>query len=98
MVLAAGARQVAWPALRRHLGQSRLTLATEDEVLTVTGYRLGAVAPFGLPRPVRVLADEGVFAPEAVSIGSGQRGVAVVLSSSELRRALGAIEVGRFVA
>jgi prolyl-tRNA editing enzyme YbaK/EbsC (Cys-tRNA(Pro) deacylase) len=29
MVLIAGDRQIAWPALRRYLSQSRLTLATE---------------------------------------------------------------------
>ena len=32
MVLVAGARQVSWPALRRHLGQSRLTMANESEL------------------------------------------------------------------
>ena len=32
MALMAGDRQISWPALRRYLGQSRLTLATEDEV------------------------------------------------------------------
>ena len=57
MVLMAGDRQIAWPALRRYLGQSRLTMATEDEVRRVTGYERGAVAPFGLPQPMRILVD-----------------------------------------
>lgn len=96
MVLIAGARQVAWPALRRHLGQSRVTLATADEVRAVTGYEIGAVSPVGLPRPMRVLVDEGVLAPAEVSIGSGERGVAVILASADLRRALGKAEIGAF--
>jgi Cys-tRNA(Pro)/Cys-tRNA(Cys) deacylase len=57
MVLMVGPRQVSWPALRRHLGRSRLTMASEEEVLAVTGYPLGAVSPIGLPAPLRILVD-----------------------------------------
>jgi len=92
MVLIAGERQIAWPALRRHLGQSRLTLATEAEVRSVTGYERGAVAPFGLPRPLKILADASVFKQAEVSLGSGVRGTAVIMTSHDLRRALGNVE------
>ena len=97
MVLVAGPAQVSWPALRAHLGRSRISMANEEEVLVATGYRVGAVSPFGLPAPMRVLADESVFAPSEVSIGSGERGVAVILASADLRRALGEPETGPFV-
>ncbi len=93
MALIAGDRQIAWPALRRHLGQSRLTLATEDEVRSATGYERGAVAPFGLPQPMRILVDESVFTHEEISLGSGTRGTAVIMSSRDLRRALGNVEI-----
>src|SRR5919199_1777647 len=52
MVLIAGERQVSWPTLRRYLGQSRLTMASEDELLAATGYPMGAVSPFGLLKPM----------------------------------------------
>jgi Cys-tRNA(Pro)/Cys-tRNA(Cys) deacylase len=93
MALMAGDRQISWPALRRYLGQSRLTMATEDEVRRVTGYERGAVAPFGLPHPLRILVDESVFAHGEVSLGSGVRGTAVIMTSSDLRRALGNVEI-----
>ena len=96
MVLMAGAQQAAWKTLRKTLGQSRLTMASEAELLQATGYEIGAVAPFGLPRPMRILADAGVFAPEEISLGSGVRGTAVIMKSADLRRALGEVEVGRF--
>jgi Cys-tRNA(Pro)/Cys-tRNA(Cys) deacylase len=96
MVLIAGERQVAWPTLRKYLGQSRLTMATEAEVKAATGYERGAVAPFGLPRPMRILVDESVFVYDEISLGSGVRGTAVMLSSEDLRRALGEVEVGSF--
>lgn len=98
MVLVAGARQVSWPALRRYLGQSRLTMASEAEVLVATGYERGAVSPLGLPAPMRVLLDESVLAAprEEISLGSGVRGVAVLMRVEDLRRALGNVEEGQF--
>ncbi len=96
MVLMAGARQVQWPTLRRHLGQSRVTMANEEELLAATGYGIGAVSPFGLPKPMRILLDESVLAQEEVSIGSGVRGVTVILRAGDLKRALGEVTVGNF--
>jgi Cys-tRNA(Pro)/Cys-tRNA(Cys) deacylase len=96
MVLMAGPGQISWPALRGYLGQSRVSMASQDEVLAVTGYRVGAVSPLGLPQPLRILADESVFLPDEISIGSGERGIAVILRSADLRKALPELEVGRF--
>jgi Cys-tRNA(Pro)/Cys-tRNA(Cys) deacylase len=96
MVLMAGPAQISWPALRAYLGRSRISMAGEDEVLSATGYRVGAVSPFGLPAPIRTLVDEAVFTPEEVSIGSGVRGVSIILRTDDLRRALAGAEVGRF--
>jgi Cys-tRNA(Pro) deacylase len=96
MVLVGGPQPVDWRALRRYLGQSRLTTATEAELLLATGYAVGAVAPFGLPRPMRVLMDQSVLAEAEVSLGSGERGVTVILATADLRRALPEAEVGVF--
>ena len=96
MVLIAGPDQISWKALRAYLGQSRLTLAKREEVLQVTGYELGAVSPFGLPAPLRILVDESVLAQEVISIGSGVRGVTVIMRTNDLMRALDGSEVGQF--
>jgi prolyl-tRNA editing enzyme YbaK/EbsC (Cys-tRNA(Pro) deacylase) len=93
MALMAGQHQVDWKKLRAYVDEKRLTTASEEEVFRVTGYKHGAVAPFGLPRPLRILADPGVFAPEEVSIGSGVRGVTVILKTADLRRALPEVEI-----
>ena len=96
MVLVAGGQQVAWKALRKYLGQSRLTTATEPELLAATGYVAGAVGPLGLPAPMRILIDEQVLAPAEISVGSGARGTTVIVASADLRRALPEAEVGQF--
>jgi prolyl-tRNA editing enzyme YbaK/EbsC (Cys-tRNA(Pro) deacylase) len=98
MGLMAGPAQISWAILRKTLGQSRVTMASEEEVLTVTGYRIGAVSPLGLPTPLRILADESVFLPETISIGSGERGLAIILRSADLRKALPNMEIGQFSA
>jgi Cys-tRNA(Pro) deacylase len=97
MALVAGSAQISWKSLRQHVGQSRLTMASEDEVLAVTGYRVGAVSPFGLPRPLKVLIDPSVLKEQEISIGSGRRNAGIILRSEDLRRALQDGEVVQLV-
>jgi Cys-tRNA(Pro)/Cys-tRNA(Cys) deacylase len=93
MVLVAGPRQLSWPRLRAYLGTKRMTMATDEEVLQVTGYPPGAVSPFGLPQPLRLLVDPVVLDQEEVSIGSGVRNTTVILLQEHLRQALGQYEI-----
>ena len=93
MVLVAGREQVDWRKLRQLLGRSRVRMATEDEVLEVTGYRTGTVSPFGLKTQIRILVDASVLREEVISTGSGARQIAIILKSADLRQALGEPEV-----
>ena len=93
MVLTAGREQVDWRGLRKLVGRSRMRMATEDEVMEVTGYRVGTVTPFGMKRQVRVLIDSSVLREAEISIGSGVSNTAILLKSADLRRALGDAEV-----
>lgn len=93
MVLMAGRDQVDWKKLRQHVARSRLRMATEEEVLEVTGYRVGTVSPFGLKNQVRVLIDASVLQEEEVSTGSGARQMAIIMKSADLRRALEDAEI-----
>jgi Cys-tRNA(Pro)/Cys-tRNA(Cys) deacylase len=96
MVLVAGSLQVSWPVLRSYLGQSRLTMASEEELLARTGYPPGAVSPLGLPAPMRILVDPSVLVEDEVSVGSGVRYLTVILHSADLARAIGPVETGDF--
>jgi Cys-tRNA(Pro)/Cys-tRNA(Cys) deacylase len=96
MVLVAGEKQVSWPALRKHLGTSRLSMATKEEVLEVTGYPLGAVSPFGTSHPLRILADRGFLQEEEISVGSGVRYTTVIMRGEDFFNALGEVELGDF--
>lgn len=96
MVLMAGPGQVSWKRIREHLGVSRISMASEAEVLVATGFVRGAVSPLGFSHPMRILADESVFAHEEISLGSGVRGTAVILTGATLKVALNQLEIGKF--
>ncbi len=93
MVLMAGRDQVDWKKLRQFVKRSRVRMATEDEVLEVTGYKVGTVSPFGLKTQVTILIDASVLKEEEISIGSGVRNMAIILKSTDLQHALGNPEI-----
>jgi Cys-tRNA(Pro) deacylase len=93
MVLMAGRDQVDWKKLRGTVKRSRVRMATEEEVLEVTGYKIGTVSPFGVKNQMRVLLDASVLREEEISIGSGIRNMAIIMKSEDVRRALGEVEI-----
>jgi Cys-tRNA(Pro)/Cys-tRNA(Cys) deacylase len=95
LVLMAGPERVHWPKLRRHLGVSRITTATSDQVQEVTGYPPGAVSPFGLSSPLRILADHRLLDHEEISLGAGIPNAGVILKRDDLLNAL-ELEMGDF--
>jgi Cys-tRNA(Pro)/Cys-tRNA(Cys) deacylase len=93
MVLVAGREQVDWRRLRKLVGRSRVRMATEEEVLEVTGYQVGTVSPLGMRKQVKILIDSSVVREEEISMGSGMRNTAIILKSADLQRALGDVEI-----
>jgi Cys-tRNA(Pro)/Cys-tRNA(Cys) deacylase len=89
-VLVPGGRQIDWPKLRAHLGVSRLSLPDADEATEATGYKRGAITPFGSRRGWPVIADAAIGQLDRVAIGGGARGVNVHVSPADLIAALGA--------
>ena len=93
MVLMAGPAQIDWKKLRALVKRSRVRMATEEEVLEVTGYRIGTVSPFGVKRQARVMIDASVLREEEISIGSGIRNMAIIMKSADVRKALGDVQI-----
>lgn len=94
MVMVAGPRQISWKKLRKHLNQSRVSMASEEEVKKITGYPLGAVSPFGIENTIRLIVDESVLVHEEISIGSGVRNTSIIMKKEDLLRGLGDFEIG----
>ncbi len=97
MALINGKNQVSWPKIRQVLHANRLTLATEGEIFEQTGCKIGAVGPIGLSEHIKILIDVRVLVQPMISIGSGLRGTAIIIPSSELTKALINFEIVELV-
>jgi len=89
-VLVPGGRQIDWPALRRHLGVSRLSLPDKEEARALTGYERGTITPFGSSRAWPVIAPPSIAELDPVAIGAGAHGVNLHVPGRALLDALGA--------
>ena len=96
LTLIAGPGQISWRRLRARLGVSRISMASETDVLKITGYEIGTVNPLGLPNPIPILVDVGVFHYPEISMGCGVPGTAIIMASADLRKVLGKIDIGLF--
>jgi Cys-tRNA(Pro)/Cys-tRNA(Cys) deacylase len=88
-VLVPGDRAISWPKLRKLLGVSRLSLPSAEVARQATGYERGTITPFGATTAWPVIADERVRGRE-ISLGAGERGVALAVDADQALRALGA--------
>lgn len=88
LVLVAGPRQIPWKSLREYFKQRRLTMASPQDVFRITGYQVGAVSPFGLSVDIPIYIDDQIAGDRLFSMGSGQRGTAIMMPASDLRKAL----------
>jgi Cys-tRNA(Pro) deacylase len=90
-VLVPGDRQISWPKLRAHLGQSRLSMPDAQTAKDVTGYERGTITPFGATTAWPVIADALIVSREGpVSIGGGAHGVAASVHPAQLVEVLDA--------
>lgn len=88
LVLAQAGNKVDWKSLRAVLGLRRITMATPEEVLSITGYVIGAVSPFGLAQKLPVLVDQKILHEKVISTGSGIPNVALIIRVANLLKAL----------
>jgi Cys-tRNA(Pro)/Cys-tRNA(Cys) deacylase len=87
-VLVPGDRTISWPKLRALLGVSRLSMPDAATAREATGYERGTITPFGSRRPWPVIADESTRG-RTVSLGAGQRGLALRVGADAAVTALG---------
>jgi Cys-tRNA(Pro) deacylase len=87
-VLVPGDRVISWPKLRALLGVNRLAMPDAATAKAATGYERGTITPFGSSRPWPVLADSRTEG-HTISLGAGERGVALRVAASEAVTALG---------
>jgi prolyl-tRNA editing enzyme YbaK/EbsC (Cys-tRNA(Pro) deacylase) len=75
---------------RRHLGVRKVSFASMDDAVGLTGMQYGGITPIGLPADWPVLVDRAVAEAPRVVIGSGIRGSKLWLPGATLAELPGA--------
>lgn len=73
-------------AVNRLMGVKRLSFASAEETMSVTGQAIGGVSVFGLPESIPLFIDSRVMSRDYVIVGGGNRTTKVRLSPAELRK------------
>lgn len=68
-------------------------MATPQEILEQTGYQIGTVTPLLLKEEIKILIDKTVFSKEYIGLGTGKKGVEIILNPNELKKVIDYINV-----
>jgi prolyl-tRNA editing enzyme YbaK/EbsC (Cys-tRNA(Pro) deacylase) len=78
--------------VRKHIGARKISFASMDTAVSLTGMEYGGITPIGLPADWPILIDQNVIDQEWVVIGSGIRG-SKLLAATEVLASLPNAEV-----
>ena len=70
--------------VRRHLDARKLSFASMDDAVALTGMEYGGITPVGLPADWPILVDESVAGHARLIIGSGIRGSKLLVTGAFL--------------
>ncbi len=71
--------------VKRYFAVRKVRMATPDEVLAVTGYKVGITCPFLLKTPVRIFVLPGVLSFERIAISAGLFSKEILISVESLK-------------
>jgi prolyl-tRNA editing enzyme YbaK/EbsC (Cys-tRNA(Pro) deacylase) len=70
--------------VRQLMGTRKLSFASAEQTLALSGMQIGGVVAIGLPEEVPVYVDDAVFALPEVLMGGGNRSSKLLLAPGEL--------------
>ena len=73
-------------AVRKLMGASRLSFASADETVALTGMMIGGVTVFALPPALPIYVDAQIMALDYVILGGGSRSLKIKVAPEALRR------------
>lgn len=72
--------------VRRLMGTKKLSFASPEQTVKVTGMMVGGVTPFGIPENLPVYVDRRIMECESVVIGGGSRSCKIRLPPKAFER------------
>jgi prolyl-tRNA editing enzyme YbaK/EbsC (Cys-tRNA(Pro) deacylase) len=73
-------------AVRKLMGVSRLSFATAEETMALTGMMIGGVTVFALPEGLPLYVDEALMSCSYVILGGGSRSTKIKVAPEVFRR------------
>jgi prolyl-tRNA editing enzyme YbaK/EbsC (Cys-tRNA(Pro) deacylase) len=73
-------------AVRKLMGASRVSFASADDTVAVTGMMIGGVTVFALPSELPIYVDAPIMSLDYVILGGGSRSLKIKVSPEVLRR------------
>jgi prolyl-tRNA editing enzyme YbaK/EbsC (Cys-tRNA(Pro) deacylase) len=70
--------------VRKHLGARKVSFASMDTAVSLTGMEYGGITPVGLPSDWAILVDQNVIEHERVIVGGGIRGSKILAATKVL--------------
>jgi len=67
-------------SVKRAMGVSKVSFATGEQTVALTGMMIGGVTPPGLPPDLPILVDAAVMIRDRVVIGGGSRSIKIAVS------------------
>ena len=86
IVLQHGDRDTSTQTLSRQLGVKRLRPASPQNVLRLTGYKVGGTSPFGTRTSLPLYMETSIGELSMIYVNGGKRGFLVGISARELLR------------
>jgi prolyl-tRNA editing enzyme YbaK/EbsC (Cys-tRNA(Pro) deacylase) len=86
LVMIPGDRRADRAKVQHQTGATRAKVAASDDVLRVTGFTAGGVAPFPLPAIATVLIDQGLLTHNVVWCGAGSPRHMMAIAPADLVR------------
>lgn len=94
LVMVGGDQSVVSSHLKKVVGSRNVGMASPEEVLSLTGFVIGSIPPFGWQPPgFRSLLDASLMAEPVLGVGTGQWGEEILITPADLVRAAGAVVV-----
>ena len=86
VILIPGNKRLNTKKLAKILGCKKVQIAPKEEVEKATGYKIGAIAPIGVKREMKIYMDKDVLKEEIVDISSGRPDAGIELKSEDLAK------------
>ncbi len=88
MALVAGDKNLSLKKLAKAMGDKGAQMVQIDELEKLTGYLKGGCSPLGAKKDFPVFIDQQASMHEKISISAGMRGVQILISLDDLRKAV----------